>query len=316
MVLPFLRKSFRASTKSTVPLLIAGAAYLQAAGISQLVKAKIAPTAGLVSGPVPRRPIVADVASLGPNHATSARAILDRNPFDSSTSRPLDRPFAIIEDPSELEKISRCEDLKARIVVAGPTPDRSVVAISEGDDKPVLLGLGDAMTDRKVQLIDWNRVVLSAGASLCQIRMFDSNKPRTAKVRRGQGNSVDDTVARGLRPEIASKIKRVTPREFDVDRAVVEKVLENPIDLMKAVRLAPERENGQGVGLRLVAVPADSLLAFLGLQNGDKLLTVNGFELSDLAKALEAYARLRTADHLTLRVERRGKDVSFDYSIK
>ena len=33
-------------------------------------------------------------------------------------------------------------------------------------------------------------------------------------------------------------------------------------------------------------------------------------------QALEAYARLRTADHLTVQVNRRGANTNLDYSIK
>ena len=70
------------------------------------------------------------------------------------------------------------------------------------------------------------------------------------------------------------------------------------------------------VGIRLFGIRPDSLLGTLGLENGDRLSSINGFEMSDPQKALEAYSKLRTADHLTVAVNRRGKPMNIDFNIK
>src|SRR4051794_24725193 len=71
--------------------LIALAAYFQAAGLTQLVGSGLATAA---SGSASARPFAHPprpaAAAPEDDHATSARAILDRNPFDSVTPRPLD----------------------------------------------------------------------------------------------------------------------------------------------------------------------------------------------------------------------------------
>ena len=54
----------------------------------------------------------------------------------------------------------------------------------------------------------------------------------------------------------------------------------------------------------------------LGMENGDRLQTINGFDMTSPEKALEAYARLRSADHLTIQVNRRGANMNIDYNIK
>src|SRR5450432_2203413 len=74
--------------------LIAIAAYFQASGITQLVGSALAPdqktlegqNTGALHTPAPA------VSSAPDDHATSARWIFDRNPFDSVTPRPLDAP--------------------------------------------------------------------------------------------------------------------------------------------------------------------------------------------------------------------------------
>jgi general secretion pathway protein C len=52
------------------------------------------------------------------------------------------------------------------------------------------------------------------------------------------------------------------------------------------------------------------------LQNGDRLEAINGFEMASPEKALEAYAKLRTAESLNVKVTRRGAPVSIDFKIQ
>ncbi|MGH7330753.1 MAG: type II secretion system protein GspC, partial [Polyangiaceae bacterium] len=120
----------------------------------------------------------------------------------------------------------------------------------------------------------------------------------------------------GVDPAIAKGIQRVSATEFNIDRSVVDKILENQAELMKQARIVPEQENGKLVGIRLFGVRQDTLLGTLGMENGDRLQTINGFDMTSPEKALEAYARLRTADHLTVSVNRKGANMNLDYNIK
>ena len=122
--------------------------------------------------------------------------------------------------------------------------------------------------------------------------------------------------AGALDPAIAKGIQKVSATEFNVDRGVVDKILENQADLMKQARIVPEQENGKMVGIRLFGVRPETLLGVLGMENGDRLQTINGFDMTSPEKALEAYARLRTADHLTVQVNRKGSNMNLDYNIK
>ena len=159
--------------------LIAVAAYFQAAGMTQLVGAAMSPDpnslAGASSGasrlpPPPVSPSTDD-------HATSARSILDRNPFDSVTSKPLDAPPPVdvdagpaIVDLEHYENAPPCDGFKALIVVAAPDPAWSMAALSGGGTPTTnLFRIDEEIAGKTVQIIEWNRVVLSAGSSLCQI---------------------------------------------------------------------------------------------------------------------------------------------------
>ena len=46
------------------------------------------------------------------------------------------------------------------------------------------------------------------------------------------------------------------------------------------------------------------------------LRTINGYDMSSPDSALEAYARLREANNLTLSVVRRGQAMTIDYNIQ
>jgi len=92
--------------------------------------------------------------------------------------------------------------------------------------------------------------------------------------------------------------------------------LENQAELMKSARLAPETKDGKVLGIRLFGIKPDTLLGSLGLQNGDRLESINGFNMGSPEKALEAYARLRTASQLDVTVNRRGAEVSIVHHIK
>jgi general secretion pathway protein C len=97
---------------------------------------------------------------------------------------------------------------------------------------------------------------------------------------------------------------------------VVDKILENQAELMKSARIVPETKDGKVLGIRMFGIRPDTLLGTLGLQNGDRLEAINGFNMGSPEKALEAYARLRTAQNLDVNVNRRGVPVAIAFHIK
>jgi general secretion pathway protein C len=70
------------------------------------------------------------------------------------------------------------------------------------------------------------------------------------------------------------------------------------------------------VGVKLYGIRKSSLFGKLGLQNGDLLRTINGFDMGSPDSALEAYAKLRSASNLSLAIVRRGTAVTMEYNIQ
>ena len=115
-------------------------------------------------------------------------------------------------------------------------------------------------------------------------------------------------------PALAPAIVREGDNEYLVDRRFVDRVLEEQASLMRSVRVVPATANGKTYA-RLYGVRPESLLDLLGFCDGDSLESINGFDLSTPERALEAYARLRTADLLEARVRRAGRVVTLRYRI-
>ena len=116
--------------------------------------------------------------------------------------------------------------------------------------------------------------------------------------------------------EMDQHIQRVSANEFNIDRSLVDRLLLNQAELMRMARVLPYQEGGRTIGVKLFGIRRSGLLARLGLENGDVLRTINGYDMSSPDKALEAYTRLRGADRLTISMQRRGTPQNLDYNIR
>lgn len=306
--------------KRSFPVILGGmimtAAYLQASGISYLLEE--AWITELPPSPPPRRPEAPLTAG---EHATSAEPILARNPFDSVTGPLTPKPPreedkdgdpAIGGDPL-LDPI--CEDTRVLLIVASDDPSWSLATIASGRGEPLLRRAGDPVEGRSVLAIGWDRVWLAAPGARCQVRIGDN--VRTAPPPPAPRPAATQPPRRGaLPPEIASRIRKVSENEFIVDRTAVDMILEKQGELLRSARIVPVREGDRVIGVRLARVASGSLLTAIGLRRGDTIRSINGFDLTDPQSALQAYARLRSADHLAVAVKRGGKDMTIDLRIQ
>jgi len=312
--------------------MLALAAFFEAKGATQLVGASLLPSEDALSVALP---LASAQPLLGSTARKTADPILDRNPFDSITG-PLNavEPPANLLAPSEPEitdplRAPQCSQVRVSIVTESTDPLWSLAALQgPGDPKPTIRRVGDVVGGSKVAFIGFNAfegspsVWMVEGTKLCQALLF-SEQPQ-AQPAPGPGKAPGAPAAappnkRGpppIPPDMKAKIQQVSPTEFSVDRSVVDQILENQATLMRSARIVPEQKDGKVVGVRLFGIRPDTLLGTLGMQNGDRLETINGFPMASPEKALEAYSRLRTADKLSVTVSRRGKPVNIDYNIK
>lgn len=299
--------------------LLSTAAYYQASGLSALLGdtfAQDGPAQTSRKAPLP-------AAKVDPReHETSAAAILARNPFDSVTG-PLDgapTPLqdaprdAALEDPYDAPV---CENARVRLIVAGESPEWSLAAIEPAKGGSVLRRSGAEVDGKTVEHIGWDRVWLRSGDELCQMEIGSEANRKAAKAPATKAAKAPATPRRGALPqEIASRIQRVSETEFNVERSAIDMILEQQSALMRTARVTPVQKDGKVAGMKLNRIRSGTLLDTLGMKNGDTLRSINGFELADPQRALEAYARLRSADRLSVAIERGGKPMTIDVNIR
>lgn len=292
-------------------LLIASAAYFQASGLSALLAATLDEEIGGAVPRMPRAPIAADRR----DPVRSAAPILARNPFDSITGAldvepiPMAPPALAPDGSLDPYLAPLCDAASVVLIASADDPDWSFAAIGGPRGVRSLLRRGDELAGHRVEHIGWDRVWMTHGGSRCQMVLGTRQKPPPPAPRppgRRPGRA-------SVPPEIASRIQKLSDHEFRVDRAAVNLILEKQSELFRSVRIVPDKN---AAGFRLPRVASGSLFDMLGLKSGDSVRSINGMPLNDPQKALEAYARLRSADRLTLGLQRGGKDMTIDLHIQ
>lgn len=273
--------------------LIATVAYFQARSATQVLGISLS-----------RRPTVGRARATAPEQSSttvrkSGQAVLERNPFDSVTGPFVDTPPprlvgasnapGSITDPLSSPS---CQGVEVLIVTESSDPWWSLATLREsGESRARLRRVGDGIAGRQVAFIGYNpkqqapSVWMEGGGTLCQATLF---RP---------------SVMAAITPAAAAAPPRVDRRR------------EDPLASFGSLRFVPARQDGRLIGLRLFGIRPGSLLSTLGLQNGDRLETINGMEIASPQKAVEAYARLSTAKRLSVRLVRLGRPVQIDLNI-
>lgn len=116
--------------------------------------------------------------------------------------------------------------------------------------------------------------------------------------------------------ELDRGIQKTGEHAYNIQRSTLESVLGNMNMLSRSARIVPEIRDGKAAGFRLYSVRPDGPFAKIGMQNGDVIASINGLEITSPEKALEVYAKLKSASHLSVGLERNGQKVTKDYSIR
>jgi general secretion pathway protein C len=259
----------------------------------------------------------------------SAAPILARNAFDSVTgpldgSAPEPPPPATNDDenaaaePGDPTAEPKCDFGRVVIIMASDDPVWSFASVqSNGEPKPKNVRIDQVVGEHRLVELAWNRAHFEKDGKRCQMKMGDKSaapapKAAPAPRRRRRRRRKSPVLPESLR----NKITKISDTEYKIERSVVDEVLEKQAQLMRYTRLRPIKSGDKVTGLRVSRVRPGTLLDALGVKNGDELRTINGFELTNPQRALEAYGRLRTANSLSLQVMREGKPVNIDFKLQ
>jgi general secretion pathway protein C len=326
---------------ATVLGTLAFCAMFLAQGTTGLVAARLFPAEP--TAPVIKKP--ADgVASTAPgSNPPDIKAILARNIFDSSTG-PLWPPPPTDPGPdAESDQEAPVEDYVVdpnnppplcegpirliASVYSDTLPEWSFATLSSGSGTPYLYRIGSEIEGNEILAIFPRAVFLrQSSGKPCTVALFSekpsgtrptrSVTPTRAPTTRASGISSRSPTAGLSKEELDRGINKVNETQFNIERGLVDKVLQNQAALMRSARIVPHERNGEVVGVKLYGIRRNSLLGNLGLQNGDLLRTINGYDMTSPDKALEAYSKLRSANALSVAVQRRGKPITVTYNIR
>lgn len=314
---------------------LASSALFFAMGSSQLVASAfldVPRDPGAVAAPLA---VDGDVATR--RGAQALEPVLTRNMFDSTTgSIPWNDPLPEVVEPLPGEEVVEpeivdpngphpvCEG-SVRLVgsyVRHGAEDQSFAAVINATGTSLLYRVGMSIDDREVLAVERNRVVLRANGALCDLNMFGAPPPAPVAAAPNQAAPVVIAEAPSAdtggieAADLDANIHQVSDTSYTVNRGLVDRLLANQAALMSAARVIPHEEDGRTVGMKIYGIRRSSLLGRLGIQNGDMLRTINGFDLTDPNAILQAYTTLRSADHLSMQVMRRGQPMSMDYQIQ
>lgn len=120
--------------------------------------------------------------------------------------------------------------------------------------------------------------------------------------------------------ETAEPDKEETKEDNDdgqprVSMADVRQALDNSAEMAKQLRVVPQEKDGQPYGTRVDFRDANNLLARMGVQDRDIMLSINGIPTRSAEEMYRGYMTLRNANSFEFVVERNGKEETIRYEL-
>jgi general secretion pathway protein C len=110
-------------------------------------------------------------------------------------------------------------------------------------------------------------------------------------------------------------VKKTADNKYDVKKSVLDGTLSNLNSVATQARIVPSFKNGVANGFKVFSIQPNSFYSAIGVENGDVIQKVNGYEINSPDKALEIYQKLREARHVTVDLERNGQTIRKEYNV-
>jgi general secretion pathway protein C len=123
-----------------------------------------------------------------------------------------------------------------------------------------------------------------------------------------------DNGASGANQEVTG-VTKLSPTDYKVERAEVDRALSNLNEVATQARMVPSLKNGKPNGFKVFSIKPGSIYSKIGLQNGDVIQKINGYDLNSPDRALEIYTKLRDATTLSIELQRGGNTQTMNYAI-
>lgn len=110
--------------------------------------------------------------------------------------------------------------------------------------------------------------------------------------------------------------KKVGDNEWVIDQGAVQNSLDNISSVLTDARLTPRTNNGAIDGFVLTEIKPRGIFDAMGLEEGDVLTRINGYEIDSPEKAVQVLSGLKGQTDMALDIIRGGRKTSFRYRIR
>jgi general secretion pathway protein C len=307
-------------------LVLAGAAFLVARTVNAYVGGALAPPAETIAN-TPREAAKADGAQ---QSGVQLNAFLDRNVFHAKREDLAAEAAAKSAEEKEaasgaLYNENNCarSQMQATLLatVVANNDEDSIAVFGDPSKKEqgeeTAYKIGDRVNDQAlIMAIDWRRVQVKreGRCEFFSLEEDDPNKPATLASSVPVPAPEGDAAPAG--DELGKGIKKVSGSEFEIPKGEIDNVLSNMNTLATQARIVPNFENGKANGFKLFSIRPGSLYSKIGIENGDVVQRINGYEMNSPDKALEIYSKLKDAASITVDLQRNGKKQTLSYQIR
>jgi len=228
----------------------------------------------------------------------SYSAIVDRDVFNAPREAPAPPP-----PPPPI-------NLHIKLLGTSELTSEKPFAIIEDEQtrQQSLYRLGDEIPDAgKLVSVQKTRVLINHDGELRSLEI--SGDASTATMRDEQ-NSPPTTTSTG------GGVHLFAPGQYNVDRATVDRNLQNMGSLLTQMRALPNIQNGKTDGFKLSEIQQGSLFQQMGLQDGDVVKNIDGQDINDPMKALELLNVLQNERSIAIQIVRNGQPIRLNYNIR
>ena len=284
-------------------LLIAGCAYFAARAVNDLVARHL-----IV---IPPPPHIA---------ATEHPPVqLSRDDYDLVVQRDVFNEVKVVAAPAPAPPAQpAAPDLHVKLIGTSHLSWTKPFAILEDNNThdQAVYQLGDQIPDAgQLVAVERNRVTIDHNGTRINLDIPTDQQPDTGMAQA----PVPIPMVPMMPPRFGRfgrDVRRIGPNEYAIERAALERNLQNMGQLFTQMRAIPDMQDGKSDGFKLSEVVPGSLFQQMGLHNGDVVNSIGGQDLSDPTQAIALLNGLRTASSLSITVMRHGRPVELQYQIQ
>jgi general secretion pathway protein C len=235
--------------------------------------------------------------------------------YDAIVTGSLVRGISMVADASAASKgLSESQELAVdegdtdQMMITGTvsgSPSFARVTIHEKNaNESEEFAIGEMVGNYKVLSIEPHGIVL--GKNELKLKVAIGETPAQAK------EKMFKTIKPGESAPLASSetIQKILSRED------LNKKLKDPNAIYKDARFGPNLVDGKIDGYKLYQVSKTHVFYSLGAKSGDIIKRVNGMPLTETEKMLEIWNSIKTAQKVTVDLEREGRIISYDFTIR